>query len=265
MPTFERILRNKKIIFLDLDGTVYMGDNLIPGARAFMQYLEDQNIHYYFLSNNSSRSKKDYVEKLTRLSLTASEEDIILSTDGTIDFLLRQSVKEVYVVGSRSMRQMFQDAGFKVESTDPEYVVLGFDTELTYEKLKIAAIFLNNGVELLATHPDFVCPTPEGPIPDVGAILALFEKSCGKKPFRIFGKPNPEMVSHILSKHQVSPQEVVMIGDRIYTDMEFAHRLNCDSILVLSGEAKQEDLEKMKHPPTLVVESIGHIISSINL
>ncbi len=260
MSEFDRCFTKKKVVFLDLDGTIYLGDNLIPGATGFLDYLKHKEIHFYFLSNNSSRSKAAYVQRLKKLGVVTSEEQIILSTDGVLAFLQQQKVKQVYVIGTESMLGMFKERGFEVDSPHPEYIVLGFDTELTYKKLETAALHMNRGVPLLATHPDLVCPTPSGPIPDVGAMLALFEKASGKKPQQIFGKPNPEMVQHILAKHAASPQEVVMIGDRIYTDMELAFRLGCDSILVLSGEARREDLEGLSQQPSLVVESLGHIL-----
>ena len=260
MPPIHSLFQKKKVAFLDLDGTIYMGDALIPGAKEFLDHLKNKGISFYFLSNNSSRSKSDYVKKLSALGIYTGEEGIILSTDGVIAFLLEIDVRDIYVVGTKSMKEMFIEAGFHVESSNPRFVILGFDTELTYEKLKTAALFIQNGVELIATHPDLVCPTPEGFIPDTGAMLALFEKATNKKPFKIFGKPNPEMITHILKKYNVSPENVVMIGDRIYTDMELARRVPCDSILVLSGETKKEDLASIEEHPTLVVDSIADLI-----
>jgi len=253
-------LKNKKIVFLDLDGTIYLGDNLIPGAKEFLKSLASRGIHAYFLSNNSSRSKLDYVKKLSRLGINATSENIILSTDGVIDFLNRNKVKDTYIVGTRSMMDMFEKAGINPCSDSPEYVVLGFDTELVYEKLKKAALFLLEGIPLLATHPDLVCPTPEGPIPDIGAMLSLFEKATGKKAQKIFGKPNTEMVRHIMKKHQAASREVVMVGDRIYTDMELANRLKCDFFLVLSGETSAEEAARLKKKPAVVAENIGKIL-----
>jgi HAD superfamily hydrolase (TIGR01450 family) len=260
MSHVHNIFQKKKVAFLDLDGTIYMGDDLIPGAKEFLDYLEEKGIFFYFLSNNSSRSKADYVKKLSALDIHTDEEGIILSTDGVIAYLLERNIKEIYVVGTTSMNQMFIEAGFDLESSNPSFVILGFDTEITYEKLKEAALFIQNGVELIATHPDLVCPTPDGFIPDTGAMLALFEKATNKKPLKIFGKPNPEMITHILKKHNVSPEFVVMIGDRIYTDMELARRIPCDSILVLSGETKRGDLASIEVRPTLIVESVADLI-----
>jgi len=260
MSTVEGFFQNKKVVFLDLDGTIYMGEALIPGAKEFLDSLGDRGIDFYFLSNNSSRSKSDYVKKLSKLGIRTGEERIILSTDGVIEFLLQKQIKDIYVVGTKSMMEMFTEAGFEIASRSPSYIILGFDTELTYEKLKTAALFIQSGVELIATHPDLVCPTPEGFIPDTGSMLALFEKATNKKPYKIFGKPNPEMIAHILKKHSATPQQAVMIGDRLYTDMELARRIPCDSILVLSGETKKEDLGKFKERPTLVVETVADLI-----
>jgi len=260
MSTFDQVFGNKKIVFLDLDGTVYIGDSLLPGAKNLLDSLNQKSIFTYFLSNNSSRSKRDYVKKLSDLGISSNEERIVLSTDGVIEYLLEKKIEHVFVVGTESMKEMFLQAGLEVDSSTPEYVVLGFDTELTYEKLKKAAIFLQNGIRLIATHPDLVCPSTEGYLPDTGSMLALLEKATKKTPERIFGKPNPEMVAHILKKHDARPQEVVMIGDRIYTDMELARNIPCDFILVLSGETKRKDISCLKEQPFLVVENIGRLI-----
>ena len=260
MSKFGRVFQNKKVLFLDMDGTVYMGNRLIPGAKEFLDFLQDKGIDFYFLSNNSSRSKTDYVQKLSFLGIPTSEERIILSTDGVIEFLSEKKIKDLYVVGTQSMKGMFVKAGFAVESGSPRYIILGFDTELTYEKLKKACLFIQNGVELIATHPDLVCPTPEGFIPDTGSMLALIEKATRKKPFKIFGKPNAEMVAHVMKRHGASPREVAMIGDRLYTDMELARRIPCDFILVLSGETKKEDIAKLKDPPALVAQSLAELM-----
>jgi HAD superfamily hydrolase (TIGR01450 family) len=260
MSNFDRLLENKHVVFMDLDGTIYLGENLIEGAERFLDYLKVKGICHYFLSNNSSRSKVDYVKKLSRLGIQTDVDHILLSTDGVIEFLHEQGTEDVYVVGTQSMKVMFLEAGIQVDSSNPAYVVLGYDTELTYEKLRTSALFLQNNVPLIATHPDLVCPTPLGPVPDVGAMLALYEKATGKKPVKIFGKPNPEMVTFVFQRHNVGPEDVVMIGDRIYTDMELAKRIPCDFILVLSGEAKRSDLQNVSYVPALVVNTIGEII-----
>ncbi|MBS3818910.1 HAD-IIA family hydrolase [bacterium] len=259
----ENFLKNKKLFFLDLDGTVYIGNQLISGAKKFINLLSSFGIHYYFLSNNSSRSKFDYVKKLSHLGINVPTDRIILSTDGVLDFLINRNIKETYVVGTRSMIDMFEKAGINSDSPSPQYIVLGFDTELVYEKLRKAALFLQKDVPLLATHPDLVCPTPEGPIPDTGSMLALFEKATEKKASKIFGKPNIEMVQHVIQKYGVTPQEIAMIGDRIYTDMELANRLKSDFFLVLSGETSAEEAARLKKKPALIAKNIGEIAEKL--
>ena len=262
MPSLANLFSNKKIVFLDMDGTIYLGDELIHGAQEFLRTLNENGLIHYYLSNNSSRSKKDYVEKLTRLGIPAREEEIILSTDGVIDFLHQKDIRDAYVVGTESMKEMFVRAGIDIDSPRPHIVILGFDTELDYEKIRRASLLLHQGVELIATHCDIVCPTPEGPIPDVGAMLAMFEKATQKKAARVFGKPNAEMLEHIIRQHGAAPHDLVIIGDRIYTDMEMARRIGCDFILVLSGETRREDIQNLENQPALVVDDIGYLLQS---
>lgn len=245
---------------MDLDGTIYLGDRLIRGVPDFIGLLVRENIPFYFLSNNSSRSKQDYVKKLAALGIPAGEESILLSTDGVINYLKQKKCRQIFLLGTASMRQMFQAEDIQTESQKPEYVVLGFDTELNYKKLRNAALFMQNETPLLVSHPDLVCPTPEGPIPDAGAMLVLLETATGCKAEKIFGKPNPEMITHILRKHGAEPREAVMCGDRIYTDMELARRTGCDSILVLSGETTAKDVDNLEYKPTIIAESLGHLI-----
>lgn len=261
MTSLAGVFQNKKIVFLDMDGTIYLGEKLIPGAKEFLSVLRNKGIKYYYLSNNSSRSKTDYVSKLEHLGIPASTEEIILSTDGVIDFLLSRKIDKTYVVGTQSMKDMFIHAGIEVDSQNPTYIILGYDTELNYLKIKTAALFLQKKIPMLATHKDLVCPTQEGLIPDVGAIMALFKKATRKSPEKIFGKPNKEMLDHIIKRHEVTANNLVIIGDRIYTDMEMANRIGCDFILVLSGETQKEDVAKLITKPTLIVNNLGQLLT----
>ncbi len=261
MTSLASVFQNKKIVFLDMDGTIYLGEKLIPGTIGFLSALRKKQINYYYLSNNSSRSKTDYVSKLEHLGIPASTEEIILSTDGVIDFLLSRKIDKTYVVGTQSMKDMFIHAGIEVDSQNPTYIILGYDTELNYLKIKTAALFLQKKIPMLATHKDLVCPTQEGLIPDVGAIMALFKKATGKSPEKIFGKPNKEMLDHIIKRHEVTANNLVIIGDRIYTDMEMANRIGCDFILVLSGETQKEDVAKLKTKPSLIVDNLGQLLT----
>ncbi len=149
--------------------------------------------------------------------------------------------------------------GINTHSPNPEYVVLGYDTELTYEKLRQASIYLLNNVPLLATHKDIVCPTPQGPIPDIGSMLALIEKATGKTPLKIFGKPNKEMILHVMKRHNAAGKDTVVIGDRLYTDMELARKSGTGFVLVLSGETKRPDVENSSDWPDLIIKSLNDL------
>ncbi|MFC1932897.1 HAD-IIA family hydrolase [Chloroflexota bacterium] len=253
-------LESKKLFLIDLDGTTYLGDEAINGAKEFIAKLRAKNKYVYFLSNNSSKSKADYVKKLNSMGIEAFENEIVLSTDGVIQFLLQEGVSDIFVVGTNSMKQAFERAGFNTESNNPSYVVLGYDTELTYSKIRRAALLLQKGVDLIATHCDVVCPTPEGAIPDIGSMLALLETATGKAPLKIFGKPNPEMVSHVMAHHHVTAEGTVLIGDRLYTDMELARRIGCSFVCVLSGETHRENIAEIEHQPSLIVKNMGELI-----
>ena len=178
-----------------------------------------------------------------------------------VQFLINKGIKNVFVVGTKSMQNYISQNDINISSEVPEYVVLGYDTELTYDKLKHAAIHLNNGVELLATHCDVVCPTPNGPIPDIGSFLALIEASTGKKPIKIFGKPSVDMVEQIISRHGTNKEDIVVIGDRLYTDMNLARNIGCNFICVLSGETCRNDIENLMDNPELIVNDVGDLLN----
>ncbi|MBW1690539.1 MAG: HAD-IIA family hydrolase [Deltaproteobacteria bacterium] len=256
---FDISLQKQQLFFIDLDGTIYLGNELIKGASSFIEMLKDKKKEFYYLSNNSSKSKDEYVKKLRSLGISCSHEQIILSTDGLVHFLEKENSKKVFILGTRALEKTVMKHGIEIDDDSPEYIIVGYDTELTYQKLKKAAILLLKGIDMLATHRDKVCPTEEGPIPDVGSMLALLKEATGKSPVRIFGKPNPEMVRHIIDKRNVALSQVVIIGDRLYTDMELARRIGCNSILVLSGDTKRGELEDAPYQPTLVVRNLNSL------
>ena len=172
-----RDLDGIEVVFLDLDGTLYLGDQLIEGALDFLARLEGSGIRRFFLSNNSSRSVDQYVEKLRGMGVPASAEDVLLSTHDLLSWLDSNGVSETYLVGTAGMQQMLEDAGVSTDSAVPQYVVLGYDTEITYEKLSTASVHLHNGVPMVASHPDTVCPSPDGGLPDTGAYICLLYTS----------------------------------------------------------------------------------------
>ena len=246
-------------VFLDLDGTIYLGGSLIEGASEFLDRLENRGIRRYFLSNNSSKSVGQYLEKLSGLGIDADEGEVLLSTHDLIAWLSNEGVSDTFLVGTEGMREMLEENGFSTNSEEPELVVLGYDTEISYEKLSTASVHLHNGVPMVASHPDMVCPSPDGGLPDTGAYMALFEATTGVRPSHICGKPNKGMILHKIEELGLEPASCAMVGDRLYTDMEMAERAGVHGILVLSGEATRGDLEGSGLNPSLVVDSVSSL------
>ena len=260
MAELDASLDGIEVVFLDLDGTLYLGDQLVEGALDFLSRLEEAGIRRFFLSNNSSRSVTQYVEKLQGMGVPATSDDVLLSTHDLLSWLSVNGVSQTYLVGTTGMRQMLEDAGVSTDSTDPQYVVLGYDTEITYEKLSTASVHLHRGVPMVASHPDTVCPSPDGGLPDTGAYMELFEAATGIRPEHVCGKPNAGMILHKVESLELRPEQCAMIGDRLYTDMEMADRAGVHGVLVLSGEATMEELEAAPQAPSLVVGSVDELV-----
>ena len=251
--------RGIKMVLLDLDGTIHLGGMPILGAVNFIERCHNNDIKTIFLSNNSSKSVDEYVNKLNSIGINAIPENILLSTHDCIQWLKNKKWTKVYCLGTKGMKEMMEKNGIKCLEEDVDCVVLGYDTELTYEKLSKAISLIHQDIPLVATHPDIVCPSPNGSLPDVGAILNMIEVTTGVKPTIITGKPRPEMILGRLKIEAVDPSEVAMIGDRLYTDMEMAKSSGVVSVLVLSGEATQEDVNNYSWTPDFVVNSVNDI------
>jgi len=251
-------------VFLDLDGTIYLGGDLIEGAEAFLRRCQDQGVQRYFLSNNSSKSVTQYLSKLHALGLEATEDDVLLSTHDLLAWLNENNITKTWLVGTEGMRSMLEEQGIATSSSKPEYVVLGYDTELTYAKIAQASIHMHAGVPLVASHPDMVCPSPDGGLPDVGAYLAMFKATTGVDPEHITGKPNAGMILHKIKALGLKPERCAMVGDRLYTDMAMASRAGVVGVLVLSGEATREDVaalpEGAEQRPTVIVNSVDELL-----
>ena len=250
-----------KAVFLDLDGTIYLGDSLIDGALDFLGRLQERGIKRYFLSNNSSKSVEQYVEKLRDLGIDADKDEVLLSTHDLISWLSKKEVTSTFLVGTEGMRSMLEEEGIETSSEQPEFVVLGYDTEISYEKLATASIHLHEGVQLVASHPDMVCPSPRGGLPDTGAYMSLFKATTGVGPVHVCGKPNKGMILHKVEDLGLKPSECCMVGDRLYTDIEMADRAGVYGILVLSGEASVDDVEEGELRPSLVVDSVADLLA----
>ncbi|NHN42709.1 HAD-IIA family hydrolase [Halorubellus sp. JP-L1] len=250
-------LRSKEAVFFDLDGTLYLDDELVDGAADVVGALRASGTDVYFLSNNSSGWKTDYAEKLSRLGVPATPDQVVLSTDGVIEYLTENGTEDAYAVGTAAMRTALSEAGVDPTASDPEAVVVAFDTELSYEKVREATLAVRDGAEFLLAHPDMVCPTADGLVPDCGSIGALVAAATDREPSRVFGKPNAEMLAPVMDEHDLDPADVAVVGDRLDTDVQMAANVGCESICVLSGDASRVDVETHELSPTLVVDSVG--------
>ncbi len=258
-------MRLDKILcfLLDMDGTITLGDQLLPGAHDFIQLLSRRDIQYFFLTNNSSRSRNDYTAKLRSLGLEVPAERILTSGEAAASTLAsRDKSARIYLVGTPSLQREFLDYGFELSDENPDTVVLGFDTTLTYEKLSRLCSLVREGTPYIATHPDINCPTAEGPIPDIGATIAFVEASTGRAPDEIIGKPFQPMLEVILARTGLAPSQICMVGDRLYTDIAMGqHGLR--TVLVLSGETQPGDLVESPYKPDLVIKGIGELAQLI--
>ena len=249
-----------KAYILDMDGTLYLDDELIEGAKDFVELLEAKNIPYVLLTNNSSKHAKAYVEKFHTLGLKIPVTKIITSGQATIHYLKTHhpTLKRLCLLGNRYLKEEFMDAGFTLvdEGLDLDAVVLGFDTELTYQKLWHASDALVAGKPYFATHPDSVCPLKDGAfMPDVGAFIELLKKATTREPI-IIGKPYAPMMDVVEALLKTPKEQITVVGDRLYTDMQMASDYGMQSVLVLSGETTETMLEQSPLKPTRVITSV---------
>jgi 4-nitrophenyl phosphatase/NagD protein len=253
------LLKAIKCFIFDMDGTIYLGDRLLPGAADLIDYLNNRGTPYYFLTNNSSKSKLDYVEKLAAFNLPVTPDQIFTSGEATAIYLQREEPgARLFVVGTPSLEMEFQQYGFNLAQDDPDFVVLGFDTTLTYEKIWKLCDFVREGLPYIATHPDINCPTESGFMPDIGAIMALVAKSTGREPDLVIGKPYSPIIQAILEKTGFDPTQMAMVGDRLYTDIALG-KAGITTILVLSGETKRQDIPEAPVKPDFVFENLAEL------
>lgn len=244
---------------IDMDGTVYKGGDLIPGATDFISYLKRSGIPFVFLTNNSSHSRDHYYRKLVRMGFDVSMDNVLTSNIATIRFVLSERPgKRVYVVGSPDVIEEVRAAGVNVVDEDPDIVYLTFDRTITYDKINKAYKALCNGAELIATHPDDVCPTETDYDIDIGPFIRMFEQMCQTRAV-VVGKPNGLMLEMAALHMGVDPKGTVMVGDRLYTDIRMGELAGTATILVLSGETSRKDLEESDINPTYVLDSVADI------
>ena len=255
-------LKDKKAFFFDLDGTIYLGNKLFDKVLELIDWLKDNKKHFFFLSNNSSRSSSEYLEKLKKHGLDITSDNIILSQHPTIAYLKEEKYKKVFLMGNTSLKEEFRQEGFEIVEEDPEILVLAFDQELTYDRLAKATYLLLADIPYIATHPDDRCPTEEGYIPDAGGIAALLYKAAERMP-RVFGKPNEDMLLFKLNQLKLSPEDAIMFGDRLYTDIKMGINAGVTTCCVLSGETTLEMIEQSDTKPDIIINGVWELYNAL--
>lgn len=258
--TKEELLQRTRALLLDLDGTVYLGDSPIGDMRETLKKLRDRGIRLVFFTNNSSKTEEEYRGKLDRMGLYAEGDGIFTSATATAEYLTEcHAGSRVHFLATDAVKQEFARRGILLDDEHPEICVLAYDTTLDFEKMRRFDGFLRRGAFYIATHPDDVCPTADGSMPDVGSFIALFQKSAKRLPDVICGKPYESMARAVSRRLQIPCEQICMAGDRLHTDIRFANRNGMLSLLVLSGETTRELLSKSPDLPDVVLPSLNDL------
>jgi 4-nitrophenyl phosphatase len=253
-------LTQVRCFLLDMDGTFYLGEQLLEGALRFIDVLKRQGRDFLFLTNNSSKDSGQYVEKITRLGLPISRDKILTSGEATAMHIQQlEPSARVYVVGTKALENEFTARDFELTLEAPNFAVLGFDTTLTYDKLWKLCDLVREGVPYIATHPDYNCPTETGYMPDIGAMIAFVKASTGREPDLVVGKPNRLIVEKAAERIGLPVSAMCMIGDRLYTDIAIGATAGIPTILVLSGETQADEVPLSPHQPSFVFQNLGEV------
>lgn len=254
-------LKEKKLFLLDMDGTLYLDNELFEGTKEFLTQVKKIGGRYLFLTNNSSKGIDKYIEKMASLGIDTVESDFLTSTNATIVYLKSKKFGKIYALGTESFKEQLKKAGLNI--TDKlengiDCLCMGFDTELSFKKLEDACILLREDIAYIAANPDIVCPTWYGSVPDCGSISKIICNATGKMP-QFIGKPQPAMVELALERTGFKKEEAVVIGDRLYTDIACGVNAGISSVFVLSGEGTTADLEASEVKPEFVCDSVKEI------
>ena len=259
-------LKEKTLYLLDMDGTIYNENEIFDGTLEFLEEIERRDGQYVFITNNSSKSVEDYVQKVRAMGIKAEYENFYTSGQATAMYLKENYPNQVvYCMGTKSLIKELREAGIEVVTEVDEragVVLLGFDTKNTSEKIRNTCIMLGRDVAYLATNPDLVCPVSFGYIPDCGSMSIMLKNATGKEPFFI-GKPEPIMVNCVLKKLNCKREDAVIVGDRLYTDIKTGANAQVDTICVLSGEASMEDILQGEVEPTYIFKSVKEIYEGL--
>lgn len=252
-------LKEIKLFVLDMDGTIYLGDRLFPFTKDFLRAVKETGKDFCFFTNNSSKNRAAYLEKLRGMGIDLPPEKMLISNGVILDWLQKNRPgKTAYVVGTQALTKDFIQAGVELSERAPDYVVLGFDTTLTYEKLALACGFIRNGAEVFGVNPDWNCPVEGGFIPDCGSIAALVKASTGVQ-CEFFGKPSHHTLHYIWNETGYQDREIAVVGDRLYTDIAVTAGTKSTSVLVMSGETTPEMLAQSAVRPDVTAAHLGEV------
>jgi len=255
-----------KLILFDLDGTIYLGDKLLPGVKPLLRRLRTAGLDYGFMTNNSSRSPRQYLQKLRRLGLDVTPPNIITSAEATCLMLADLNLgPDIFILGTTAFRKYLASQGYCHQEKHPDAVLVGFDLQLTHKNLTTATRLVLDGVPLLASHTDVLCPSPAGPLPDAGMILAALKKATGLAPKHIAGKPHRWIVKLACRNFNAKPSQTLIVGDRLETDIRMAHMHKMRSVLVTTGVTKAAAVAKSPYKPDLVLNSVAQLTDHLPL
>jgi len=259
-------LRKVKLFLFDMDGTLYLGDKLFDFTNELLATIKANGGRYMFMTNNSSKSVKDYILKLEKLGIKADYDDFITSSQATVFYLKNHHPNaKLYVCGTQSLKDEFLKEGFLLteDTYETECIVMGFDTELNFKKLHdISYMLCTRDLPYIATNPDYVCPTEFGSVPDCGSVCDMIFNATGKRPV-VIGKPEALMPQLAIEKTGCNKEETAVIGDRIYTDIKSGINAGTLTVLVMSGETTREILNNSPEKPDFVLPSGKEIMEII--
>ncbi len=261
-------LKSKKLFLFDMDGTIYLGDKLFDGVKELLAKIENDGGRYVFITNNSSRSVKDYVKKLKNLGIEVNEDNFFTSTQASVLIFKEKFGKElIYAQGTKSFIQELKKNGLNVTTnytTQAKAILVGFDTELTSKKMSVTCQMLTqNDIPYYGANPDWVCPVSFGYVPDCGSMCFGYEKATGKAPIYI-GKPQPTMIFEVMKKFSCKAEETLVVGDRIYTDIASGVNAGVDTVCVLSGEVTLSEVKESEIKPAFTLDSVKDILTELN-
>ncbi len=257
-------LKNKTAFISDMDGVIYHGNKLLPGAAEFVRILEERQLRYLFLTNSSERTPRELAEKLARLGIQVSPEHFYTSALATADFLSRQKPGcSVFAIGEAGLTNALYEKGISMNDINPDYVVIGESRTYSFERVEKAVHLVLKGAKLIGTNPDLTGPSENGIVPATGSLIAPIELSTGKKAYFI-GKPNPFMMRRAVKHLNAMSRETLIIGDRMDTDVIAGVEAEVDTVLVLSGVTKPDDIAHFAYTPKYVMSGINELVEKIS-